>query len=396
MSFFGFLRFLSTGSVPTTTVLNITNNRDIINALPLDNTAGSNLGNGYVSTAASYGMADWLAYFDYQPGQKSAGFLSFAANKIGLFLTGTGYVTYSTIYPNIDQFNFIPRNSSIGLPLTNLSENLTLSTTSALMPRTHFDAFMGWRSWYTKNYYTLPFGYTYTANNQHLNLNNMLYHKKDSALIINKDVGFDTTYLENLNLNRKADFKAYSNLTASNANFKTYLYPDTVISVANLDSMIYSKNNKVEITDKGDVRFFAKDAINLNYGFEADSNSRFETMIDSFLLCTTPDSILQQGMNPPLPIKDNNSNDGSGQLKVYPNPSSGQFNLVLDLGYKPININYCIYNLEGKIVLGDNIKTNGESDNIIPLTETLQKGFYILKITQQENNHQTYFKIMKL
>ena len=183
-------------------------------------------------------------------------------------------------------------------------------------------------------------------------------------------------------------YLTFNNLTNSTLSYwqGTYL---------NCDSMIYSKNNKVEITDKGDVRFFAKDVINLNYGFEADTNSRFETMIDSFLLCTTPDSILQQGMSPPILGSQNDVEDKSLQVSIFPNPFSTDLSLQIKNNLEMVIAKVVIYNLQGQILLQSNILIKNDAPIEIPESGFLEKGIYLIKVLLP-NNIVKFNKVLKL
>jgi hypothetical protein len=79
-----------------------------------------------------------------------------------------------------------------------------------------------------------------------------------------------------------------------------------------------------------------------------------------------------------------------GSLLIYPNPTSNE--LTLDFGMNATEIDYILYDINGKIVLAEN-KISIENGKYIVRTSGILPGMYMLHINSKENNQ--VYRIIK-
>jgi hypothetical protein len=79
-----------------------------------------------------------------------------------------------------------------------------------------------------------------------------------------------------------------------------------------------------------------------------------------------------------------------GSMLIYPNPTSNE--LTLDFGMNATEIDYILYDINGKIVLAEN-KISIENGKYIVRTSGILPGMYMLHINSKENNQ--VYRIIK-
>ena len=77
-------------------------------------------------------------------------------------------------------------------------------------------------------------------------------------------------------------------------------------------------------------------------------------------------------------------------LLIYPNPTSTE--LTLDFGFNAANVNYILYDINGKIVLAEN-EIAFQNGKYIVGTAGILPGMYMLHINSKENNQ--VYRIIK-
>jgi len=205
---------------------------------------------------------------------------------------------------------------------------------------------------------------------------------------LNREVGDDVMNLDNLWINRKAQFHVRDSIIAGYSESPYYEYPDIIPSY--VITAMYSKQADFLVDSiGGDVTLKAGHRIILQNGFKAKQRSRFHAVLDSDVICTLPYSALES----PPPFIPGNTNDSANvqknliinkiaSLKVYPNPSTRIFNVLLpDTVNGQINVE--VLNTFSKIICNFTIG-NCNSFSIDAAKYGLAKGLYMLKVQYED------------
>jgi len=305
-----------------------------------------------------------------------------------------------TLYNYIDHFCFVPRFSSLdySAPHANFPADHDIMTDpiDTIVGRIPFDVMAGWYNNHGSNPDRVPyptFNDPYGDNSYHLTVRSDTISYADAVHPITwlaREVGDDVMNLDNLWINRKAQFHVRDSIVAGYSESPYYYYPSGISPSPYTG--IYSKQSDFLVDSiGGDVTLKAGHRIIMQNGFIAKQGSRFYAVLDSDVICTLPYGSLSfpppQG-NPNDTAKSqsatlqNLSANKTASLKVYPNPSHNQFFVEIkgdSLG--PANVT--LMNTIGNIITIFTV-TNESSFVIDAAKYNLKKGMYILVVQTDE------------
>jgi hypothetical protein len=374
---------------PTTSLIHGTIDAlTVNNVLPYDNSAGSYLllvdGSSYANTVLNLTGAGTRLNFLFN---------SLTGTSSGLF----GNTSIWPIMPNImnqwnqkaSNFTFIPRNSAIswnGALDDDIVHNFTMTQRVNNSP---FNAFVGFRDSMGGAFY--PNG---LANNQdHLDFFNSPPVLPES-LIYNNLIGDSVYFLDNLTINRKANWWVNQSIFAGNSENPFFNYQNQTASALFWDEIrnrsTYSDtNNFIVSSNGGDVTFRSAD-INLNFGFDVEDSARFETILDTVIGRCNFTNADYQNMAPVFLPNSNDLFEQQITFRVVPNPFTNTTTLVNNL---PLNSKYqlIIYNGMGSIISNTN-----EIGSSVNLSSELLKQSGLYHCTVIYNTSIYKLKILKL
>ena len=307
---------------------------------------------------------------------------------------------------DVQHFCFVPMQSALDYKGFDASGNelpqnfnIASNSTGSNMLRTPFDVILGWNTDNTNYPLTGNFLPRATGelphNGSHTNFrNDQLGIYDPSTLfdlgIINREIGDELMYLDNMVINREGMYQVKDRIEAGSNIHLNYLYPTQILGTPILS--LNSDSNKFVIdsfSTPGQVEFIAGEDIFLKPGFEAKYNSKFWAHIQNMEICSyTLDelqTILLSGPNienTKIPIVINKHH-----FMVYPNPTAYNFQ-VKSIDLSTIT-NGELADINGKVL--QSIANNKEEIEFN--TENMASGIYICTILC--NNIPYKFKIIK-
>ena len=100
-------------------------------------------------------------------------------------------------------------------------------------------------------------------------------------------------------------------------------------------------------------------------------------------------------MSPPILGSQNDVEDKSLQVSIFPNPFSTDLSLQIKNNLEMVIAKVVIYNLQGQILLQSNILIKNDAPIEIPESGFLEKGIYLIKVLLP-NNIVKFNKVLKL
>ena len=336
---------------------------------PYDNSVGSNLSQiASASQNLNLGESDWDPLF-FLP--VSARISEYAHN-------------------NVSTTAFIPRNSALNWTSTNgtINEDITKLPITTIEANSPFNVITGYVD-------SMQYGFSYNyfpinlANNQeHLTFNNAGNYD-----YLHKEIGTRAMYLDNLSLDRHANFQANDSIVAGNQTNGNYTYANksAISTLFKNPTLFYSDTNYFKVQNTGGYVKFYSQNVTLDYGFEVEDGAYFETALDTLPNCNFTNDYYRFASSPPpfYNVPSEIKTVKAYSFKIYPNPFENQITLEstkADLFFKD-DYNITITNLMGKIVYQTKKTLLFNQPNYLDLD--LQNGIYVLNINNSMYNQTT-------
>lgn len=331
----------------------------------------------------------------------------YAGKKIGGNFIGVGIEftgsSHNLGFCHTPVFSTLMYNDGTGVQ--DLSPDIWSLTTTDKMARTPFDVITG-ESPVPSPFYNpstnlghkLHFG---APGNRALKYPNWTLQNGDSVRMLNREIGDDTLYLENLHLNRNAHIHTRYHLIVGNNNNYLYDYPSKppMYSVPEIPDNYFSKENPFEVpagnTTEVECEYCA--TLPIFNGIVNANSSGYGSVIpydDPPIVCNPPNDnfYLKRGSaNPLVPSIEENSENLS--FEVFPNPASDHIVIRYEL-IENAKLNFTLVDLNGNVVKEaetDNSNASGEIEIDI---NALPSGLYHLRVARMGLTK--HFKFVKL
>jgi hypothetical protein len=236
-------------------------------------------------------------------------------------------------------------------------------------------------------------------NLQHGTINNhqLLQANPSNAkatFYMNREIGDDTLYLENIHLNRNATFSAKLHLVAGPEANTYYYYPKPVYPPNVFfdyetkflnHNAIFSKDLPFYIDDNKHVSFLAENDVINDGDIELGRDAGFTYTYVSFYVCDN--NYTERPLEPENQVYIGELQ--TKELQIFPNPVSNTLYVVFA---NETEANISILSIDGKLI--KNFKAQSAGNNTVEINiQDLYSGMYIIKINSPEINN-TY-KLIK-
>ncbi len=220
----------------------------------------------------------------------------------------------------------------------------------------------------------------------------------DSVYLLNREIGDDTLYLENINYNRNATHDNFFHLEAGKELNKIYEYPNIPnFSILDVPENYFSDDKPYEVEQgkNTELNCWGCNTISIHPTALANVPSYGNASVSNVypLSCAIPNVNYRKNkgrkdipMNIPT-ISDN--------LYLYPNPNKGDFTVVLSNKFKIEQTQISLFDINGKCHASISIENLQNIDNHFPISVTnLPPGMYNMVV--HDNNYTESLKFNKL